>query len=288
MFSDTQALLRGWFHKGYFGASPTGSPTVQDFVYSVWKSWYPNLTNEQIASRYKFTELLGGGTRQINDVNTVYDFKTDFNSNVYNKAIFFKVSGLSVINAYDYLSADQRNSFNTSNFLSYARENNLSVSPKKMTITLYNNSSSKPMKIIESTSPLVINYAPTTATQYIDSNGVVTIRNLPQVLPLNLISTMYSANSTISSRLIANLQFLQIIKANPYKPAGDGGAIIPSILEGVADALVGTDDAGNPAGLINAPQVFVVKNILPLIALLFLIIIGALVLKSVAPYFKKA
>ncbi len=292
MFSDTQALLQGWFHKGYFGASPTGSPTVKDFVYSVWKSRQPNLTNDQIASQYKFTELLGGGTRQINDVNTAYGFKTDFNNNVYNKAIFFKVSGLSVINAYDYLTNEQRNSFNTSNFLSYARENNLPIYPKKMTITLYNNSDSKPMKIIESTSPLIINYAPSVKQQVMDKNGTVTLTNLPQVLPLKLISTMYSANSTISSRLIANLQFLQIIKSNPNALNG-GGNTAGDIIGGIADAinyvLVGVDDKGNKVGILNNPLGFIANplNITLMILFVGFVLIVTLMIKNVAPVIGK-
>jgi hypothetical protein len=284
MFSDTSALLRGWFQKGYFGASPTNSPTIEDFVFSAWHDyWTPNLTNEQIKEQYKFTEIIGG--------NELYSFESDFNNSVYNKAIIFKVSGLSTINIYDYLTAEQRDSFNTKNFLSYASTNNLPIYPKKMRITIYNNAGEEALQVIETTSPLVINKAPSTKQQVMGADGNISIVTTSEILPIHVISTMSSANSTISNRLIAELKFRQIIRANPVNT--DSGTNIGGLLGGAiewgANVLFGKDSQNNPNGIVNNPIGFISNpfNITILFLILGLVLVFTLMARNVSVFFDK-
>jgi len=275
-------ILANWYQKGYFGASPTGSPTVQEMFLSLWHDvMTPQLSNDQIASQYNFTEVIGG------DKN--YNFESDWNASVFNKAIVFKVNNFNVLNVYDYLTPEQRANFDAKNFLSYARANNINVYPKNLNISLFSNNTETPFRIIETTSPIVINKNPTNTmkTPIYTSDGNIILTNIDEILPFHVISTMSSANSTKNDRLIADLQFRQIIKAHPVNNGGlVGGISLPAIAEGIGDFFFGVDDEGNAVGAFNAPQTWFVNNILFIIVGIFLIIIFALVFKSIAPAFK--
>ncbi len=68
------------------------------------------------------------------------------------------------------------------------------------------------------------------------SDGNIILTNIDEILPFHVISTMSSANSTKNDRLIADLQFRQIIKAHPVNNGGlVGGISLPAIAEGIGD-----------------------------------------------------
>ena len=284
IFNDMGVILANWYQKGYYGASPTGSPTVQQIVLSLWHDiMTPQLSNDQIADQFHFTEVIGG------DGN--YNFESDWNSSIYNKAIVFKINNFNVLNVYDYLTLEERANFDAKNFLSYARANNINVYPKNLNIELYSNNTETPFRIIESSSPIIINKNPTnmTKTPIYTSDGNIILTNVDEILPFHVISTMSSANSSKNSRLIANLQFRQIIKAHPVNTGGIiGGFNLPAIAEGIGYFFFGEDDEGNALGAFNAPSTWFVNNIIVIIVIIFLIIIFALVFKSIAPAFKSS
>lgn len=280
MFSNTADLLRGWSQKGYFGASPTNSPSVQEVLLNAWHDIFtPSMTNEEIMSQYQFQELIGG--------NKNFNVLSDFNANVYNKVIFFKVKGLSTINAYDYLSASEQATFNNKNFLSYSKTKGFPVYSKDLQILLYSNSTESPFKVIETSSPIVINKAPSTKQWVKTADGNMVLTNVQEILPFHVISTMSYGNSTTNDRLIANLQFKQIIKANPVNTANDNP--VSAISKGVSDILFGKDSKGNPTGVFNAPLVFITNpvNITIIFLILGFALIFTLMLRNVEGFFGK-
>jgi len=279
MFSNTADLLRGWSQKGYFGASPTNSPSVQEVLLNAWHDIFtPTMTNEEIMSQYQFQELIGG--------NKNFNVLSDFNSNVYNKVIFFKVKGLSTINAYDYLSASEQATFNTKNFLSYSKTKGFPIYSKDLQILLYSNSTESPFKVIETSSPIVINKAPSTKQLVKNSDGNMVITTASEILPFHVISTMSYANSTINDRLIANLQFKQIIKANPVNTTNENA--VSGISKIVDNILFGKDARGNPTGLFNSPLGFISNplNITIIFLIIGVILVITLMLRNMSGFFQ--
>lgn len=279
MFTDLGALLRNWNQKGYFGASPTGSPTIEDVIATFWHNAVtPQLSNSQIMDSYHFTQLMGG------DGN--FNFKTDLNNDVFNKAIFFTIENISMINSYDYLTKDQLSSFNTKNFLSYARENNFNVPTKKAKITIYNNADSA-YKVIDTTAPIIIKETPSFLQTVVMPDGNIGRTVLPATINLKVISTMMSANQTMNDRLIAALSFQQIITANPQAVPGENALV--GATKWINDVLVGKDANGRPIGLLNAPLVFITNPVIIILAfvILTLALVVSLMIKNVFGMGKK-
>jgi hypothetical protein len=280
MFTDLSSLIQNW--------SSTGSPDDQQNAWDILKRWTNDLH-------------LGQSIMTLNDINSTYGLKwsaaigndtnfslyRNFNSNQFNKVILFKVSGLNVINAYDYLTPEQRYSFNYKNFLSYAAEKNLPINPNKVKITLYNNSNN-PFKVIETKSQLVINQTPTAPQKVLDSNRRYTTTTLPAILGIQLISDLSSASQTKNQRLMANMQFKKIITAED-KTATSQGNPVPDFANWVKDTLNGKDENGKPDGLFNAPIRFITNplNVTVIIILLGLLFLISLTMRNIAPIFNK-
>ena len=274
MLTDIGALIRNWNQQGYFGAGPTGSKTIQDIVSRIWHdTMTPQLSNSQIQSTYQWTQLMGG------DAN--YNFFSDMNNDVFNKAIVFKISGLNVINANDYLTADQLKQVSLKNFLSYTREHNINVFSKNATVTIYTNRTNSPYATLETTTPLVISKKPSVLQRVMLQDGNIVTTTMPEQLGFHAISTMISANQTKQSRLIANLVFQQIIKAKPQNQ--------PSLLTlgGASSAIngffFGIGASGNATGLFNNPGAALTKPVfwVAVVVILFLAFLVTLMVKNV-------
>jgi hypothetical protein len=274
LFSDLGQLIVNWNSTNSIGDLHTAQDVVSHFIHDTFD---PSLTPDQIRQQYHFTKGIG------EDLN--FPIQADFNAGNWNKVIFFTVSGISVVNMRDYLTSDQLVQIRPSQFLSYANANNLNPNIKKATITIYNNSSD-PYKTFTVLSALVINNPPTQPRQVLTPDGNIVLTSIPDTLNFQLISDLQTKNQTVTKRLVANLAFNAIIKANPLG-SSNNTLSVGAISKGINDILFGKDDQGNANGLLNNPVGFAVSNILFLIALLFLIIIGALVAKSIAPFVNK-
>jgi len=159
---------------------------------------------------------------------------------------FVRISGLKVINQYDYVSKyPELQSISAKNFLTYMRSKGEKVTIGKTTAYVGNFGSSNAFNVIAIDSPLIIYETPTKSSSA-DANGVTT--SSPTNLKFYFISDLLSNNETRAYRAYVPIWFAYTVPAHF------------DISKLIDDILYGKDGFGNDAGLFTNPLGFGLKN----------------------------
>jgi hypothetical protein len=160
----------------------------------------------------------------IKNVGWDLNFDEQLNPNTYDGLFFFKLNGLQVTNQYDYIADyTQLETLNASNFRTFALANKIFLPNKKTSVIVYSRDF-VPILSEKIDSPLVIYEKPTTTQKQVyDSNTNNQVK--PTQLKFNIISDMFFANETASSRIVVPMVFGYIVPPAPFSLKAIGEAI---------------------------------------------------------------
>lgn len=179
---------------------------------------------------------------------------------------FVRVSGLKVINQYDYVGKyPELQSISAKNFLSYMRSKGEKITVGNATAYVGNFGSSNAFNVITTASPLIIYETPAKSSSA-DANGVTT--STPTNLKFYFISDLLSNNGTRDYRAYVPIWFSYTVPTR-FDVSGV-----------VNDVLYGKDGFGNDAGLLTNPLGFGLKNWFWFLILVVLILAISLIARN--------
>lgn len=161
-----------------------------------------------------YTQWLAG-EGYITNAGADINLEGQLDPNLVSGMFFFKVSGMSVINQYDYISAyPELETFNPKYFRRFANDNGISLPINKAVISVY----ARDFSIFQShdiDSPLVIFEKPSVAQTNLQDTNITEITVLPTALKFNFIVDMFSANETKGARAFVPIVFSYFVPTAP-------------------------------------------------------------------------
>lgn len=199
----------------------------------------------------------------IQNAGADINLSEQLNPNKVSGLYFFKVSGLQVINQYDFIADyPELETINPSMFRSYMNAQGVYLPKKQATVQIYSNSFEN-FNAFKVDSPLIIFEKPSTYrnTRQLDANNVQ--RVVPSLLKFNFIVDMYSNNQQTVQRAFVPIVFSYFVPNT---------VSFGSIMKGINDLIT------DPVGTMGA---FLGENWFALIMLLILAIVGSLIYANV-------